>query len=154
MQLTPHIASDNIFLKLNRFAKDWHRHAQDYLFRCMRLAPIDDFGCALRHYRRRKSGLLRLTRQKNICQFSFCSAQYFHCKPGCEPLRICVYKSYEAPEITLFLREGAAMPAHVKSQHWRHFKVVISAEMRADLLTQIEVGNGCLLVNLGASVTH
>ncbi|MGO7731310.1 hypothetical protein [Rhizobium johnstonii] len=76
------------------------------------------------------------------------------CQQGCEPVRICIYKSDEAPEVTLFLREGVPVPAHPKSQKWRHIKAVVGEEVRADLLTQIEIGNGCLFVNLGASPKH
>ncbi|MGO8241824.1 hypothetical protein ACC806_37470, partial [Rhizobium ruizarguesonis] len=70
------------------------------------------------------------------------------------PVRICIYKSDEAPEVTLFLREGVPVPAHPKGQKWRHVKAGVGEEVRADRLTQIEIGNGCLFVNLGASPKH
>ncbi|MGO7522414.1 hypothetical protein, partial [Rhizobium brockwellii] len=64
-------------------------------------------------------------------------------------MRIFIYKTDEAPEVTLFLRECVPVPAHQKSQKWRHIKAVVGEEVWADLLTQIEIGYGCLFVNLG-----
>jgi hypothetical protein len=66
-------------------------------------------------------------------------------------MRICIYKSDDTPETTLFVREGAPMPANAKKQKWRHFKAVTREEVRADLLMRIDVGNGFLFVQLGAS---
>lgn len=64
-------------------------------------------------------------------------------------MRICIYKSYEMPDLTLLLREGVAIPSTAERQNWKHFKSVTQAEVRADLLTQIEAGNGCVFVRLG-----
>ncbi len=66
-------------------------------------------------------------------------------------LRICIYKSDEVPHLTLFLREGEPSPASAKRQKWRHFKAVAREEVRADLLKQIEIGNGHLFVQLGSA---
>lgn len=66
-------------------------------------------------------------------------------------MRICIYKSYEMPDLTLLLREGVAIPATAEKQKWEHFKSVMPAELKADLLTKVEDGNGCVFVRLGGS---
>jgi hypothetical protein len=68
-------------------------------------------------------------------------------------MRICIYKTDEAPEWTLLLREGSPMPPATKPRKWTHLKVVTRGEVRADLLNEID-GQGYFLVRLGASVTH
>jgi hypothetical protein len=68
-------------------------------------------------------------------------------------MRICIYKSDIAPELTLLLREGLPVPLDIKIDKWTKIKVVTDGEMRADLLTQI-VGAGHALVRLGAIRQH
>ncbi|MDQ0322931.1 hypothetical protein QO002_005137 [Pararhizobium capsulatum DSM 1112] len=63
-------------------------------------------------------------------------------------MRIRIYKSYEMPDLTLLLREGIAIPATAEKQKWEHFKSVMQAELKADLLSKIEAGNGCVFVRL------
>jgi hypothetical protein len=55
------------------------------------------------------------------------------------------------PDLTLLLREGVAIPAPAKKQKWKHFKSVMPAELKVDLLTKIDAGNGCVFVRLGGS---
>lgn len=68
-------------------------------------------------------------------------------------MRICIYKTDEAPELTLLLREGLPIPGNTKVRQWRHLKAVTRGEVRADLLTHID-GHGYLLVRLGVLVKH
>jgi hypothetical protein len=72
---------------------------------------------------------------------------------GCRPMRICIYKTDEAPELTLLLREGLPIPANTKVRKWRRFKAVTRGEVRADLLTEID-GHGYFLVRLSALFGH
>ncbi len=67
-------------------------------------------------------------------------------------MRICIYKSDQEPDLTLFLREGVAVPANARNQKWRHFKAVTRDEVSADLLKKIEVANGSLFIQLGSSL--
>ncbi len=53
--------------------------------------------------------------------------------------------------MTLFLREGVAVPANANKQKWRHFKAVTREEVNVELLKMIEVANGSLIIQLGAS---
>jgi len=64
-------------------------------------------------------------------------------------MRICIYKSEQAPELTLLLREGLPFPRDTKIDRWTKIKVVTDGEMRADLLVEIG-GSGYALVELGA----
>jgi len=64
-------------------------------------------------------------------------------------MRICIYKSEGAPELTLMLREGLPLPFDTKRDKWTKIKVVTDGEMRADLLIEIG-GAGYALVRLGA----
>lgn len=66
-------------------------------------------------------------------------------------MRICIYKSYEMPDVTLLLREGVPIPSAAEKQNWERFKIVMQAEVKPDLLTQIEAGNGCVFVRLGTT---
>ncbi|MBB3354639.1 hypothetical protein FHT70_004592 [Rhizobium sp. BK049] len=68
-------------------------------------------------------------------------------------MRICIYKSERAPELTLLLREGLPLPLDTKVDKWTKIKVVTDREMRADLLIQIG-GVGYALVRLGAIRQH
>jgi hypothetical protein len=68
-------------------------------------------------------------------------------------MRICIYKSDRAPELTLLLREGLPVPLDTKIDKWTKIKVVTDGEMRADLLIQIG-GAGYALVRLGAVRQH
>jgi hypothetical protein len=68
-------------------------------------------------------------------------------------MRICIYKSDRAPELTLLLREGLPVPLDTKIEKWTKIKVVTDGEMRADLLIQIG-GPGYLVVRLGATRRH
>lgn len=68
-------------------------------------------------------------------------------------MRICIYKSERAPELTLLLREGLPLPLDTKVDKWTKIKVVTDREMRADLLIQIG-GVGYALVRLGAIGQH
>jgi len=68
-------------------------------------------------------------------------------------MRICIYKSDRAPELTLLLREGLPVPLDTKIDKWTKIKVVTDREMRADLLIQIG-GPGYLLVRLGTIIRH
>jgi hypothetical protein len=65
-------------------------------------------------------------------------------------MRISIYKSFEAPDVTLLVREGFPVPLAAEEQKWRHIKSVTNAEVRADLLTQIEIGGGCVFVRLNS----
>lgn len=68
-------------------------------------------------------------------------------------MRICIYKSDRAPELTLMLREGLPFPLDTAVDKWTKIKVVTDREMRADLLIEIG-GAGYLLVRLGAISRH
>ncbi|MDR6670269.1 hypothetical protein [Rhizobium sp. 1399] len=72
-----------------------------------------------------------------------------HCKTGAA-MRICIYKSDDEPDVTLFLREGKAIPANATKQKWRHFKAVTRDEVSADLLKKIEGANGSLFIHLSS----
>lgn len=72
---------------------------------------------------------------------------------GCRAMRICIYKSERAPELTLLLQEGLPLPLDTKIDKWTKIKVVTDREMRADLLIQIG-GAGYALVRLGAIRQH
>jgi hypothetical protein len=72
---------------------------------------------------------------------------------GIWPMRICIYKTDEAPELTLLLREGLPIPGDTKVRKWTHFKAVTRGEVRTDLLTEID-GHGYFLVRLGALLRH
>jgi len=89
--------------------------------------------------------------QQNMFAFHHFAAHKNCVESGCISVRICIYKSDEVPHITLFLREGSPLPAGARSQKWRHFKAVAREEVRADLLKQIEVGNGHVFVQLSAT---
>lgn len=65
-------------------------------------------------------------------------------------MRISIYKSDDEPDLTLFLREGAPVPANARKHKWRHFKAVTRDEVGADLLKKFEVANGYLFVQLGS----
>jgi hypothetical protein len=66
-------------------------------------------------------------------------------------MRICIYKSDDQPDETLFLREDVPVPANARKQKWRHFKAVTRDEIGADLLKKIEAANGCLFIQLSSS---
>lgn len=68
-------------------------------------------------------------------------------------MRICIYKSERAPELTLLLREGLPLPRDTKIDKWTKIKVVTDGEMRADLLIEIG-GAGYAVVRLGAIRQH
>ncbi|TWB49164.1 hypothetical protein FBZ98_107197 [Rhizobium sp. ERR 922] len=68
-------------------------------------------------------------------------------------MRICIYKSERAPELTLLLREGLPLPHDTKIDKWTKIKVVTDREMRSDLLIEIG-GAGYALVRLGATRRH
>jgi len=68
-------------------------------------------------------------------------------------MRICIYKSERAPELTLLLREGLPLPPDTRIDKWMKIKVVTDGEMRADLLIEIG-GAGYALVRLGAAKRH
>jgi len=72
---------------------------------------------------------------------------------GCRVMRICIYKSERAPELTLLLREGLPLPLDTKIDKWTKIKVVTDREMRADLLNQVG-GAGYALVRLAAIRQH
>ncbi|AHG49114.1 hypothetical protein RLEG12_09235 (plasmid) [Rhizobium leguminosarum bv. trifolii CB782] len=65
-------------------------------------------------------------------------------------MRVCIYKSERAPELTLMLREGLPLPLDTKIDRWTKIKVVTGGEMRADLLIQVG-GVGYALVRFGAT---
>jgi hypothetical protein len=68
-------------------------------------------------------------------------------------MRICIYKTDEAPELTLLLREGSPISLDTKPRKWKHLKVVTRGEVRADLLSEID-GHGYFVVRLGTSIRH
>ncbi|KAA0685944.1 hypothetical protein DTW90_34715 [Neorhizobium sp. P12A] len=68
-------------------------------------------------------------------------------------MRICIYKSEKAPDLTLLLREGLPLPLDTKIDKWTKIKVVTDGEMRADLLIEIG-GTGYAVVRLGAPRQH
>lgn len=67
-------------------------------------------------------------------------------------MRICIYKSDQEPDLTLFLREGVELPVNARKQRWRHIKAVTRKELSPDLLKKIDVANGSLLIQLGSSL--
>ncbi|TGE93247.1 hypothetical protein C9417_26360 [Rhizobium sp. SEMIA 4088] len=68
-------------------------------------------------------------------------------------MRICIYKSERAPELTLLLREGLPIPLDTKIDEWTKIKAVTDREIRADLLIEIG-GAGYALVRLHATRRH
>ncbi|RSB85936.1 hypothetical protein EFD55_03345 [Rhizobium pisi] len=72
---------------------------------------------------------------------------------GRRTMRICIYKSERAPELTLLLREGLPVPFDTTIDKWTKIKVVTDREMRADLLIQMG-GAGYALVRLGGMRQH
>lgn len=68
-------------------------------------------------------------------------------------MRICIYKSERAPELTLMLREGLPLPPDTRIDNWTKIKVVTDGEMRADLLIEIGAA-GYALVRLGPAKRH
>jgi hypothetical protein len=64
-------------------------------------------------------------------------------------MRVGIYKSDDAPDLTLLLREGLPLPVSVSRRKWQQVKVVTDGEIRADLLTEVE-GNGYVVVEMGA----
>jgi hypothetical protein len=71
---------------------------------------------------------------------------------GCSDMRICIYKTDEAPEWTLLLREGLPIPLDTKPRKWKHLKVVTRGEVRADVLSEID-GHGFFLVKFVAPIS-
>jgi hypothetical protein len=68
-------------------------------------------------------------------------------------MRICIYKTDGAPDLTLLLREGLPLPPIVDVRSWTKFKTVTEREIREDLLSQID-GTGYSLVRLEAGLRH
>ena len=64
-------------------------------------------------------------------------------------MRVGIYKSDDAPNLTLLLKEGFPLPMSVAREKWRQVKVVTSGEVRADLLTEVK-GNGYFVVQMSA----
>jgi len=63
-------------------------------------------------------------------------------------MRVCIYKADEAPDLTLFLREGLAIPGGTEEINWTQFKTVTQGELKGDLLARMELSGYCL-VRLG-----
>ena len=53
-------------------------------------------------------------------------------------MRVGIYKTDDAPDLTLLLREGSPPPMSVPKGKWRQVKVVTDGEVRADLLTEVK----------------
>ena len=53
-------------------------------------------------------------------------------------MRVGIYKSDHAPNLTLLLQEGFPLPVSVAREKWQQVKVVTYGEIRPDLLTEIK----------------
>lgn len=68
-------------------------------------------------------------------------------------MRICIYKTDRAPDLTLLLREGLPLPPIIDVKLWTKFKTVTEREIREDLLNQID-GTGYSLIRLESGLRH
>jgi len=68
-------------------------------------------------------------------------------------MRICIYRSDGAPDLTLLLREGSPLPPIIDVRSWTKFKTVTEGEISEDLLSQID-GPGYSLVRLEPGLQH
>jgi hypothetical protein len=59
-------------------------------------------------------------------------------------MRVCIYKTDEAPELTMFLREGYAMPS-TEETNWTQIKAVTPGEVSDEFLTQMERTGHCVV---------
>jgi hypothetical protein len=66
-------------------------------------------------------------------------------------MRICIYKTDDAPELTLLSQQGSSIPVDTKPRKWKYLKVVTRGEVRADLLSETD-GHGYFLARLRAQV--
>lgn len=48
-------------------------------------------------------------------------------------MRVCIYKTDDAPDLTLFLREGLAFPSDRRDHDWFPLKTVTQSELRIDI---------------------
>jgi hypothetical protein len=67
-------------------------------------------------------------------------------------MRVGIFKSDDAPNLTLLLKEGFPLPVSVAGEKWQQVKVVTYGEVRADLLAEIR-GNGYFFGEMGADST-
>lgn len=67
-------------------------------------------------------------------------------------MRVCIYKTDNAPDLTLFLHEGMAIPSEERDQNWVPLKTVTPGELRADISSRMEK-TGCCVERLGRAAS-
>lgn len=68
-------------------------------------------------------------------------------------MRVCIYKTDDAPDLTLFLREGLTLPHEARDQNWLPLKTVTKGELSADLAVKMAQGGYCV-ERLGRTTVH
>lgn len=59
-------------------------------------------------------------------------------------MRVCIYKTDEAPDLTMFLREGYAMPCTEESS-WTQLKTITRGEVSDEFLAQMQRTGHCVV---------
>ena len=59
-------------------------------------------------------------------------------------MRVCIYKTDEAPDLTMFLREGYAMPS-TEEANWTQIKAVTQGEVSDEFLTKMQRTGHCVV---------
>lgn len=67
-------------------------------------------------------------------------------------MRVCIYKTDDAPDLTLFLKEGLAFPGDKRDQNWLPLKTVTGGEVRTDIMSKLS-RTGCCVEDLGTIST-
>lgn len=66
-------------------------------------------------------------------------------------MRVCIYKTDDALDLTLFLREGLTLPGDELDRNWFPLKTVTQGELRADIPEKMS-RTGCCVERLGRIV--
>ena len=67
-------------------------------------------------------------------------------------MRICIYKTDEAPDLTLFLREGLSIPNDTWDRNWVPLKTITHGELGIDRVERISQTGYCV-ERLGKSLS-
>lgn len=59
-------------------------------------------------------------------------------------MRICIYKTDEAPDLTLFLQQGLSIPSDTRDRQWVLLKTITRGELGVDRAERISKAGYCV----------